>query len=172
MRPHGTPQELEARRLRAVELLKQGIEPHVVADRVGVDRRSVRRWNRIYRRRGRAGLKARQAAGRPSKLSARQRGTLARWILKGAEAFGFPTALWTCRRVAQLVRMRFGVSYHPDHVGRLLRACGLTPQRPQTVAKERNDQRIRAWVRQEWTRAKKNSPASGRVSSAWTKPAS
>ena len=104
MRPHGTPQELENRRLRGVELLKQGIEPHVVADRLGVDRRSVRRWNRTYRRRGREGLKARPASGRPPKLSTRQRGSLARWILKGAEAFGFPTALWTCRRVAQVVR--------------------------------------------------------------------
>lgn len=160
MRPHGTPRELETRRLRAVELLRQGIEPHVVAHRLGVDRRSVRRWHRAYRRRGRDGLTARPAAGRPPKLSARQRGTLARWILKGAEAFGFPTALWTCRRVAQVVRERFGVSYHRDHIGRLLRSCGLTPQRPQTVAKERNDQRIRAWVRQEWTRAKKNSRAS------------
>lgn len=163
MRPHGTPRELETRRLRAVELLKHGIEPHVVAHRLGVDRRSVRRWNRAYRRRGRDGLKARPASGRPAKLSARQRGTLARWILKGAEAFGFPTALWTCRRVAQVVRERFGVSYHADHIGRLLRSCGLTPQRPQTVAKERNDERIQAWVRQEWTRAKKNSPASRRA---------
>jgi transposase len=160
VRPKGTPQELESRRLRAVQMLRQGIEPHVVAERLGVDRRSVRRWNRSYRRRGREGLKARPAAGRPPKLSPRQRGTLARWILKGAEAFGFPTALWTCRRVVQVIRERFGVSYHPDHVGRLLRSCGLTPQRPQIVAKERNDQRIRAWVRGEWTRAKKNSPAS------------
>jgi transposase len=161
MRPHGTPQELEARRVRAVELLKQGVEPHVVADRLGVDRRSVRRWNRAYRRKGRDGLKAHPASGRPPKLNSRQRGSLARWILRGAEAFGFPTALWTCRRVAQVVRDRFGVNYHPDHVGRLLRSCGLTPQRPQVVAKERNDARIREWVRKEWTRAKKNSPASG-----------
>ncbi len=56
MRPPGTPQ---ARRLRAAELLKQGVEPHVVAHRLGVDRRSVRRWNWAYRRKGRDGLKAR-----------------------------------------------------------------------------------------------------------------
>ena len=70
------------------------------------------------------------------------------------------TSLWTCRRVAQVIRDRFDVHYHPDHIGRLLRACGFTPQRPQTVARERNDQRIREWVQQEWTRAKKNSPTS------------
>lgn len=160
MRPHGTPKELERRRVRALELLDQGVEPHIIAERLGVDRRSVRRWRRAYRRRGRAGVAAQPASGRPPKLTARQRGALARWILKGAEAFGFPTSLWTCRRIAQVIRERFDVHYHRDHIGRLLRACGFTPQRPQTVARERNDQRIREWVQQEWTRAKKNSPAS------------
>jgi transposase len=42
-------------------------------------------------------------------------------------------------------------------VGRLLRSCGLTPQRPQKLAQERNERGIRAWVRQEWPSVKKNS---------------
>lgn len=161
MRPHGSPAELEHRRLRALEFLNQGLEPHVVAQRLGVDRRSVRRWKRASRRRGPEGLKAQPASGRPPKLTSRQRQSLARWILKGAEASGFPTELWTCRRIARLIRERFQVVYHPNHIGRLLRSCGFTPQRPQTRAKERNDQRIRQWIRQEWSRAKKNSPISG-----------
>ena len=162
MRPHGSPAELERRRVRALELLNQGLEPHVVAQRVGVDRRSVRRWKRAYQKRGAAGLKARPASGRPRKLSTGQRQSLARWILQGAEACGFPTALWTCRRIVQLMRQRFHVAYHPHHVPRLLRSCGFTPQRPETRAKERNDQRIRLWIRQEWSRAKKNFPDSAR----------
>lgn len=156
MRPQGTPAELERRRLRAVALLHQGLLPHEVAERVGVDRRSVRRWKRAHRRRGRAGLTARPVPGRPPKLTARQRGTLVRWILQGPEAFGFRTSLWTCQRIAQLIRARFHVTYHPDHVGRLLRACGLTPQRPQRTAKERNDRRVRDWLQHEWPRIKKN----------------
>jgi transposase len=160
MRPHGSPAELEHRRFRALELLRQGLEPHLVAERLGVDRRSVRRWNRAYRRKGKAGVKARPASGRPPKLTARQRRSLVGWILKGAEACGFPTALWTCRRIAQLIRQRFHVVYHPDHIGRLLRSCGFTPQRPQTRAKERDGQRVRQWIHQDWSRAKKNSPAS------------
>ncbi len=157
MRPHGSPAELERRRCRALGFLRQGVEPHVVAERLGVDRRSVRRWKRTYRLQGSAGLRARPASGRPPKLSPRQLRRLVRWILQGPEACGFPTALWTCRRVVQLIRDRFGVLYHPDHIGRLLRSCGFTPQRPQTQAKERNDQRIRLWIHQQWARAKKNS---------------
>ncbi len=46
---------------------------------------------------------------------------------------------------------------------RRLRALEFLNQglEPQTRAKERNDQRIRQWIRQEWSRAKKNSPISG-----------
>jgi transposase len=160
MRPHGSPPELERRRVRALQLLNEGLEPHVVAQRLGVDRRSVRRWKRAYRKRGASGLKARPASGRPRKLTARQRQSLTRWILKGAQAWGFPTALWTCRRIAQLILERFHVVYHSHHVPRLLRSCGFTPQRPETRAKERSDQRIRQWIREDWSRAKKNFPGS------------
>ena len=44
MRPTGSPEELERRRLRALALLKAGLLPSEVARRGGVDRRSVRRW--------------------------------------------------------------------------------------------------------------------------------
>lgn len=163
MRPQGSPAELERRRLRAIALLEQGLQPVIVAQMVGVDRRSVRRWKRAYLRRGRNGILARPTPGRPPKLTMRQRQSLARWILRGPQAFGYPTALWTCRRIMQLVRDRFHIVYHPDHVGRLLRACGFTPQRPQRTAKERVDQRIRLWVQHDWARAKKNCPDSGRA---------
>src|SRR6059036_3115223 len=47
MRPQGSPAELERRRLRAIELLQRQLPVHVVAERLGVDRRSVRRWNHV-----------------------------------------------------------------------------------------------------------------------------
>ena len=158
MRPQGSPAELERRRHQAIELLKHDVPVHVVAARLGVDRRSVRRWKRAYRQPGVAALAAQPAPGRPPKLTARQRHALVQAILKGPEVVGYPTGLWTCRRIAQFVRTQFGVAYHPDHIGRLLRACGLTPQRPQRVAKERDDRRVRQWVRGEWARVKKTPP--------------
>jgi len=158
MRPQGSPAELERRRFRAIDLLQRGLPPHVVAERLGVDRRSVRRWKQAYRERGRDGVQARPAPGRPPKLTVSQRRTLVRWILRGPEAFGFRTALWTCQRIAELIRDRFGATYHPDHVGRLLHTCGLTPQRPQRTAKERNLRRIRHWLRHTWPRVKKTRP--------------
>src|SRR5216683_6404493 len=73
MRPAGSPQELERRRFRALSLLRDGVPPVEVARRVGVDRRSVRRWNAAARRRGEAAVRAKPAPGRPSKLTARHK---------------------------------------------------------------------------------------------------
>ncbi len=157
MRPQGSPAELERRRLRAIELLQRDTPVHVVAERLGVDRRSVRRWKRAYRRQGLAGLRARPASGRPPKLTVAQRRRLARLVVAGPEAAGYRTSLWTCRRIADLIRQHFQVVYHPDHVGRLLRACGFSPQRPQPRAKERDDRRVRDWILRDWARVKKPS---------------
>lgn len=159
MRPSGSPEELERRRVRAIQLLLAGHQPVEVARLVGVDRRSVRRWNRSYREAGDEGLRAKPAPGRPPKLDARARQRLERVLLKGARAAGFPTDLWTCPRVAQLIRQRFGVTYHVDHVGRLLRSLGWSPQKPQRRAVERDEAEIQRWVKQEWPRAKKKPPA-------------
>lgn len=49
---------------------------------------------------------------------------------RGARAAGFPTGLWTCPRVAELIHHHWGVRYHVDHIGRLLRSLGWTPQKP------------------------------------------
>ncbi len=97
-------------------------------------------------------------AGRPPKLDRRQRTRLEQLLLKGAQVAGYESDLWTCPRIAELIAEQFGVSYHPDHIGRLLRSLGWSPQRPQRRAAERNEQRIQGWVREDWPRIKKKRP--------------
>jgi transposase len=63
--------------------------------------------------------------------------------------------LWTCPRVAQVIRREFGVRYHVDHIGRLLRSLGFTPQKPERRARERDESAIQRWVKQDWPRIKK-----------------
>ena len=158
------------RRLRAIELLQRDIPVHVVAERLGVDRRSVRRWKRAHRRQGRAGLRARPAAGRPPKLSAVY-SRLARLVAAGPEAAGYRTSLWICRRIVDLIHHHFDVVYRPDHVGRLRRACGFSPQRPQPRAKERDDRRVRELIQVDWATVKKFID-SALISSASMRPGS
>jgi len=155
MRPFGSPEQLQRRRERAIKLLQAGVGPGEVARQLGVDRRSVRRWKIAYRLHGQQGIMAKPAAGRPSRLSPTKKRRLVLWLIRGAQAAGFATDLWTCPRVAALIRSRWGISYHVDHVCRLLHTLGWSPQRPTPVAIERNEERIHTWVRHQWPRIKK-----------------
>jgi transposase len=128
---------LEHRRERAIELLKQGHLPVEVAGLLGVDRRSVRRWKASHRKGGRQALRAKPAPGRPAKLSTQQKRQLEKALLQGAQAAGFPSDLWTCRRIGEFIARRFGIRYHVDHIGRLLHSLasggsktGLTANTP------------------------------------------
>ncbi len=155
MRRKGSPEELERRRYRAIQLLEDGYDAGEVARRVGVDRRSVRRWKAARREGGDQALKARAVSGRPPKLTAYQKEELEAALLAGPEAAGFATDLWTCPRVRELIWKRFRVGYHVDHIGRLLGTLGWSPQRPQRRAVERAEEKIRGWVKKSWPRIKK-----------------
>jgi transposase len=155
MRRKGSPEELERRRFRAMALLEEGYDAGEVAQRVGVDRRSVRRWKAARRDGGDRALKARTVSGRPPKLTLLEKEELEALLLAGPQAAGFPTDLWTCPRVRDLIRKQFGVRYHVDHIGRLLRSLGWSPQRPQRRAVERDEKKIQGWVKKTWPRIKK-----------------
>ena len=150
-RPCGSPEHLERRRLQAWKLLREGLAPVEVARKLGVDRRSVRRWRAMGERKT---LGARPASGRPAKLTEVQRGELVGHLLDGALACGYPTPLWTCPRIADLIRRRFKVRYHVAHLGRLLRTLGFSPQKPERQARERDEEAIRGWVHDTWARVK------------------
>lgn len=158
MRPIGSPEELQHRRERGIALLGDGYAPVEVAHMLGVDRRSVRRWNAAFRKTGKRGIAAKPAAGRPAKLNAADKRRLEKVLLKGAKAAGFPSDLWTCPRVAQVIAERFAVTYHVDHIGRLLHALGWSPQKPQRRAIERDEDAVQRWVKEQWPRVKKKPP--------------
>jgi transposase len=155
MRPAGAPKELERRRLRAISLLQEGLQPVEVARRVGVDRRSVRRWRAASETGGVKALAAVKATGRPTKLNDVAKGRLERHLMEGAKACGFSTDLWTCPRVAVMIHRKLGVRYHANHVGRLLHSLGWSPQKPERRAKERDEEEIQRWVKHDWPAIKK-----------------
>jgi len=155
MRPRGSVGELERRRRRAIELLRKGRSPREVAQMVGVDRRSVYRWQEQVSAGGVRALRAKPASGRPPKLSDEQRREFERVLLGGAQACGYVTDLWTCPRMASIIEERFGVSYHVDHLPRLMRQLGWSPQKPMRRAIERNEEAIRTWIKRDWPRIKK-----------------
>lgn len=163
MRSKGSPIELQHRRFLAVRRLLDGFSTEEVADFLGVDRRSVQRWFRLFRAQGWDGLAAAAVAGRPSKLTPTQEKIVLRWLQDSPTRFGFATELWTSRRLAQVIWEEWRIRIHPHSLPKWLRARGYTPQKPQRIPRERDPDVIARWLATDWPRIKKKRCASGRT---------
>ena len=160
---------LEKRRLRGVRLLKQGLSQSEVARRLNVSHTSVNRWAGVAAQQGAEGLKKAGRAGRKPGLSAEDLKRLEQSLLKGPEALGYETPLWTLWRVGYLIEQEFGIRYHEGHIWKILRRIRWSCQRPEGRARERNEKAIQHWKRVEWPRIKKKPAASGAPSSSSTR---
>jgi transposase len=145
----------EGRRLRAYELKQQGWKQTQIADALGVTEGAVSQWMKRAREEGVKGLRHKPPPGATPRLSEQQRTKLPELLAQGAEAYGFRGDVWTCERVAIVIRKEFGVSYHPAHVSRLLKALRQSLQKPQRRANQRDEEAIERWKEQRWPSLKK-----------------
>jgi transposase len=155
MRPHGTPKELERRRRRAIALLKEGHSQAEVAERVGASTSSVQRWKVAWKEGGDKALGPIVHPGPTPKMTPAQRDRLVTILLKGARARGYPTELWTLDRVAQVIRKEFHVRYHRGHLWRVLGMMDWSCQKPERLARERDEEAVRQWRAEQWPHIKK-----------------
>ena len=145
----------EGRRLRALELKERGWKQRHIADALGVSEGAVSQWMKRAREEGVEGLRHKPPPGAPSRLSEDQRAKLPELLAQGAQAHGFKGEVWTCERVAVVIRREFGVSYHPAHVSRVVRMLGLSLQKPQRRAEQRDEEAIEHWKEKKWAYLKK-----------------
>jgi transposase len=155
MRSKGTPEELEHRRRLAVQRALEGYPTAEIADFLGVDPSTVRRWVAAFRHRGEQGLLARPVPGRPRKLTRTQEKIIRRWLGESPTVHGFQTELWTAPRLGHLIHEEFAIELHPKYLSAWLRVRGFTPQKPQRVPRERDPKAIAAWLESDWPRIKK-----------------
>jgi transposase len=143
----------EAVRLVGLRMLADGSTAGEVAEALHVGESTARSWRRRLRDfDGDVDAAAHDAprSGAPCKLSVAQRAELVEALEAGAEAAGFEGQVWTLPRVRQWIRDRFGVEYHVDHLGRLLRSLGLSPQQPSRRAAERDEAAIERFRTEVW----------------------
>lgn len=145
----------EGRRLRAWELKQQGWNQREIANALGVSEGAVSQWMKRVHEGGIEGLKKRTPPGAPPRLSEEQRARLPELLARGAPAYGFRGEVWTCERVAEVIREELGVSYHPAHVSRLVRELGLSLQKPMRRANQRDEEAIKHWKQERWPSLKK-----------------
>jgi transposase len=172
MRPIGTAAELERRRILAISRLQDGYSVPEVAEFLGVTQRAVFLWQAAFRRDGPSGVESQPPPPRPTKLTARQERTVLTWFLQSPKSFGFNTELWTGRRVAEVIRRKWGIEFNWRYLLTWLKRRDITPQKPQRRAREADRDAIDRWRSQDWPRLKNGRDASGPPLSSSTRAAS
>jgi transposase len=140
----------EWRRFRALHLKQHGWYQRDIGDALGVPEETVSRWLAHARDGGPEALRSRSSPGHPPKLTAAQKCSIPEFLWHGPEAYGFRGDVWTCARVARVIEEEFGVRYHKDHVGRLLKELRWTPQVPIKRAIQRDEAAIERWRDEVW----------------------
>jgi transposase len=143
---------MEARRRLAVQKVDDGWGQADVADFLGVHPVTVNKWVRAHRA---GGLAGKPHPGRRPFLTAEQERQVLGWLGEKPTAHGFRTDLWTARRVADLIRARFGVAYHPNYLRAWLARRGYSPQKPARRARERDPAAVERWRAEDWPRIQK-----------------
>jgi transposase len=146
----------------AVDLFEEGrLNKAEIGRELGVCHQTVSDWYELYRKGGRDALRAAGRAGRLPRLDQAQLEAIETELVKGAKAHGYPNDLWSLKRVAEMIERVTGVSYHPNHVWRILHdKLRWSCQRPARRAVERNDEAVAHWVKNTWPAIKKT-PGAG-----------
>jgi transposase len=135
----------EWRRLRAWQLFQQGWKQKDIAVALDATQGAVSQWITRAKTQGAEALKHRKAPGAKPKLTVEQKAQIPALLLRGAPAFGFSGDVWTCERIAQVIEREFGVCYHPEYIGCLLRALGWSYQKPVCQATQQKAEALREW---------------------------
>src|SRR4051812_36829613 len=157
------PECLEWRRYRALYLKQRGWSQRDIAEALDVSEVALSGWLARARDGGPEALRARPAPGRPPRLSPAQRRSIPELLWHGPEAYGFRGQVWTWARVARVIEEEFGVRYHKDHVGRLLKGLRWTPQQPIKRAVQRDEGAIRRWRDEAWPELRRRAHRERRV---------
>lgn len=151
----------EWRRLRAWHLFQHGWTEREIAEALGASKGAVSQWVTSARQGGRQALLSRPH-GTHAKLTEEQKRLIPDFLWHGPEAYGFRGEVWTCPRVVEVLAREFGVTYHRDHVSRILKELGWTPQIPITRAIQRDEAAIARWRTKVWPELRRRAAAERR----------
>ena len=151
-----TREQMEERRLLGGRWLQTGkLSQAEIARRLSVSRTTVSEWAKQLAKGDLRQLRRRKSRGRPPKLTTAQQQSLLQQLKRGAQAAGFASERWTLRRIQKVIEGEYEITYHRNHLGRLLARLGWSPQVPLPQAVERDEDWVLAWLKKDWPRIKK-----------------
>jgi transposase len=110
-------------------------------------------------------LHHRRPPGSPRRLATEQLARVPALLERGPSAYGFRGQVWTRKRIAEVLRVEFGVVYRPPPVGRLLKTLRWSPQKPRRRARQRDEGAIAQWREDTWPALKQERMPRGQLSS-------
>lgn len=143
------------RRAQAVMGYIDGRRAADLATDLGVVRGAVNQWLRWFEVRGAEGLRARKSPGAAPRLTEEQKAELTRIIEAGPQSIGLTCGVWTGPVVGEVIRERFGVRYHNQHVPRLLHQLGFSVQRPRKRLARAEAEAQQRWLKERLPAIKK-----------------
>jgi transposase len=149
------------RRAKAMLGYLEGRSVMTLAQELDVTRQAITSWFSWYNADGAEGLRTRKAPGAPSRLSPEQRATLVAVLEAGPQAAGFQSGVWTGPMVGEYIREHFDVTYHVQHIPRLLHELGFSVQRPRKRLARADHEAQAEWLDKRLPAIKKKPAAVG-----------
>jgi putative transposase len=118
-----------AMRMIALAETMDGADRKTAARRGDMSDQALRDAIKRYNAEGLDGLHDRPRTGRPTKLSEAQRSQLRTIVVEGPNIEAEGLSAYTRDDLVKIVETRWGVSYGPTSVGRILRGLGLSRQK-------------------------------------------
>ena len=110
----------------AYRWLRRGVPRAEVARHLKVSWAAVDKWEKRRLAEGPNPWREKSHPGVVPKLTAAQKTHVKETLLRGTRAYGYPTDLWTLKRLAGAIRKEFGARYSLFGVWRAVRALGLS----------------------------------------------
>jgi len=118
-----------AARMQAIAGALEGMTRAEAARLAGMERQALRDAVVRYNCEGLAGLYSRPSPGRRPRPDEGQRATLRQLVLDGPDVEATGLSAWTLPELCREVEERWGVTYHPSHMGKLMHRLGLSRQK-------------------------------------------
>ena len=118
-----------ARRILAIANALSGMSREAAAKAAGMDRQTLRDWVIRYNEHGLDGLYDRWGDGRPPRLTPQEQAELVGIVLAGSDPETTGISAYTREDFVHLCEERFGKTFHPSAMGRVLKRLGLSRQK-------------------------------------------
>lgn len=137
-------------RQRAIELRKQGKQVKDISEFLGINRSTVSKWYRQYKREGQSALLQKERGRQPGSgrtLSEADEDKVSAAMLSGfPEDYGIDSSLWSRRAVQSLITQLFEVKMPIRTVGDYLKRWEYSPQKPLKRAYEQDPAAVEQWL--------------------------